>query len=135
MLSDVRKRAEHGLRGGEALAGMLAPSDEISVSSFDESNAFSFIQIRMWLSLWICAPPVEAGLVWDRLSAELRSSINPGGKIAPAYRRLAMGCSHSVHILMNINITNVGRSLFNRANRMLLATPQFDADALDQIEH
>ncbi len=43
MVSDVRERAEHGLRGGEALAGMLAPSDEISVSSFDESNAFSFI--------------------------------------------------------------------------------------------
>ena len=40
---DARPRAEHGLHGGGALARMWVPSDHLSVSSFDESNAFTSV--------------------------------------------------------------------------------------------
>ena len=46
----------------------------------------------------------------------------------PQYTRLAMGSSHSVHILMNISLTAVGRTLMARAR---LSQPLVHSDTED----
>jgi hypothetical protein len=62
--SDVRRRVDHGLHGGAAFASMHAPSDEWSVSSFDEDNAFSRVVPPRWMHPWCAGPPLPATLVW-----------------------------------------------------------------------
>ena len=56
--------------------------------------------------------------VWDVLPASFRESLQPSTYVYPRYLRLAMGHSHSVHILMSINATAVGRA-FHAARRLL----------------
>eukprot|EP00959_Pyramimonas_sp_CCMP1952_P167128 3492916-Pyramimonas_sp.AAC.1 len=47
--SDVRRRGEHGLGGGGALAMMRAPGMEMHMERFDESNAFSSVSLPEWM--------------------------------------------------------------------------------------
>jgi len=113
MMHDVKQRSEHGLLGGEALGSLHVPSDFLNVSSFDESNAFSYIKITRWLSMWMAAPPIRAIHVWSLLTDELKSTIGPMHYVCPFYTRLPMGFAHAVHILMDINITSIGKTLLN----------------------
>ena len=111
MFQDVRPREEHGLHGGAALASVHVPSDFLSASAFDESNAFTSVEVPEWMWGWQAVPPVRAGLIWAALPWEGRERAKPGDWIYPLWKRLVMGGSHSVHILMNINMTCVGRTL------------------------
>ena len=111
MLSDVRARASQGMLGGSALGSVCAPSDEISASSFDESNAFTAVETPRWMWPWTAVPPLRAEVVWDRLRPEVRAKVHKWSWIYPLYTRLAMGSTHSVHILMSINIRCVGMAL------------------------
>eukprot|EP00959_Pyramimonas_sp_CCMP1952_P287194 6006009-Pyramimonas_sp.AAC.1 len=52
---------------------------------------------------WQCVPPVRASAVWWRLTPRQRGSLEPEGWVYPMWRRLVMGSSHGVHILMSIN--------------------------------
>lgn len=63
--------------------------------------------------------PLRAATVWHLLDANVRNSIGHDTTrfVAPRYLRLAMGGSHSVYILMRINLEHVGRALFNHVNR------------------
>ena len=63
----------------------------------------------MWA--WNCTPPIRAAQVWDIPPANLRCDLKPHQWVFPAYQRLAMGGSHPVHILMDINTTAIGRAL------------------------
>jgi hypothetical protein len=63
----------------------------------------------MWR--WCVAPPVLAEEVWSLLPSRMTDVINKWEWVAPQYRRLAMGSSHSVHILMTINLQVIGMAL------------------------
>ncbi|CAK0845232.1 unnamed protein product, partial [Prorocentrum cordatum] len=103
MFQDVRGRAERGLHGGGALASLHVPSDDRAAAAFDESNAFSFVEVPSWMWGWQCVPPARASAVWWLLSPSQRDSLDPESWVYPMWRRLVMGSSHSVHILMSIN--------------------------------
>ena len=111
MLSDVRARASQGMLGGSALGSLHAPSDHLSAASFDESNAFTAVETPRWMWPWTAVPPLRAQVVWQWLRPEVRARVSPWSWIYPMYTRLAMGSTHSVHILMSINIRCVGMAL------------------------
>ena len=73
------------------------------------------------MTFWQAGPPVRAELAWHLLSEELRIQIDQPQStfVSPRYLRLAMGGSHSVYILMRINLHHVGKSLFSYAGRLL----------------
>ena len=112
VLSDARERSSLGLYGGSAIANTIITAPTFQASAWDESNAFTSIMVPVWLSYWQCCPPVRAAVVWEQLSDELRNQITPSHFVCPRYLRLAMGSTHSVHILMTINIERVGRLLW-----------------------
>ena len=64
--------------------------------------------------------------VWDSLPFELQGRIEKSTYVYPRYLLLAMGHSHSVHMLMSINITAAGRAL--NASRRLLGDVSVLAD-------
>ena len=99
LFSDVTKRSELGMMGGAALADLHVPGDSLSLASWDESNAFSFVRTPAWMWPWCCSPAVRARDVWTLLAAPLQAKLNGADWVFPAYTRLAMGSSHSVHIL------------------------------------
>ena len=111
LFSDVRRRENHGIFGGASLAALHVPSDDVAVASCDQSNAFTSIQTPEWMWAYSAVPPVRAMHIWDRLDPEVQRCCHGGSWIYPRYRRLAMGGSHSVHIIMNINVTTVGKIL------------------------
>ena len=100
MLCDVRALASQGMLGGSALALLHSPSDDITAASFDESNAFTAVETPQWMWPWASVPPLRDQVVWDWLRPEVRAQVSPWSWIFPMYRRLAMGSTHSVHILM-----------------------------------
>ena len=55
--------------------------------------------------------PVLAGQVWSKLAEEQRRRWTADTWIYPCYQRLPMGLTHSVAILMAINVHHVGCSL------------------------
>ena len=67
----------------------------------------------MWS--WSAAPPLLAYKVWDLIPDSLRTDISDPYDtwVAPLYTRLAMGGSHSVYILMQINLFTIGKALYN----------------------
>ena len=79
------------------------------------------IRTPPWFWDWCAAPPVRAGDVWRLLPAGLRAVSEPFDWIAPCYTRLAMGGSHSVHLLMQVNFEAVGRALW--LSRKLATSP------------
>lgn len=81
----------------------------MQVATCDESNAY--VQVPEWFWAYQACPPVVAAQVWDLLPQELRDNIQMDDLVSPAYKRLAMGCSHSVHILMQINMRILGQTL------------------------
>ena len=86
----------------------------VEMAVMDESNAFSAVATPEWMWAYFTAPLVLASDVWSRPSSTFQSSMSPLDWIAPAYRGLPMGCPHSVHILMSINLRQMGQSLINK---------------------
>ena len=74
------------------------------------------------MTRWQGGPPVKAAQVWGLLRKELKDKIlDPSSTfVSPRYLRLAMGGSHSAHILMRINMQRIGRSMLNYVNRLSL---------------
>ncbi len=63
----------------------------------------------------MAVPPLRASDVWHRLSSTVRSRVAATSWVYPMYKRLPMGSTHSVHILMSINLEVVGRALARSA--------------------
>ena len=74
---DISARSNQGLHGGSALGALHAPSDEWSIATFDEDNAFTRVATPPWMNLWCCGPPVLACLVWSLLSDALKAVTKP----------------------------------------------------------
>ena len=121
VFTDPGARARLGMAGGAALTRCHIPGDVMSASACDEDSAFTFIEVPSWMRAWQAAPPLMAMEVWDCLPIELQEQLkdNKASYVAPLYRRLAMGGTHSVYILMRINLHHVGQALFNVAARSL----------------
>ena len=111
--SDCRRREELGMLGGTSMATVHAETGCIAAATFDESNAFTSVLTPQWIWGWCRAPPIVAPKVWFRLSLQLTSRISPSILVFPQYMRLAMGSSHSVHLLMNVNFITIGRTLLD----------------------
>ena len=109
---DARQRSELGMNGGSTIGSIYVPGGEWAASICDQSNAFTSVVVPDWMRLWCAAPPLRAHDIWSLLSPELQAKTGPFDWIAPCYRRLAMGSSHSVHLLMSMNIEAVGRALW-----------------------
>ena len=111
---DVKKLYDHGMGGAAAVNHMASSGEEICVAVLDESNAFSAVRTPQWMWAYFACPNVVADDVWERLPLAFRSTVRRSDMITPLYCRLPMGSSHSVHVLMRINMTHIGRALTNR---------------------
>ena len=108
------------MRGGEALT-RLHSAGGLCVATMDQNNALTEVSAPEWMWPWSATPAVRAFEVWPLQ----RAALEPASLLHPCYRRLAMGGSHSVYILMGINLFQVGKAL---AGRRAL---QLQADALE----
>ena len=126
---DASARSNLGMLGGGGLASLYAPGGDWAVATFDQSNAFTAVRTPRWMWGWVAAPPLRAADVWQRLGASLRRRCNPMSWVFPLYTRLAMGSSHSVHILMSINLEHVGRAL-RQSSRL----PMLKPNATEEVE-
>ena len=122
MFGDPSSRAHLGMGGGASLARVFVAGDSMQVSACDEDSAFTYVKVPGWMAKWQAAPPVPAVQAWDLLPEDLKASIDNKftTMVSPKYLRLAMGGSHSVYILMRINLQHIGRTLFNYASRLRL---------------
>ena len=140
MMANPRGRCDVGMAGGSVFDRCFIESDACSISACDEDSAFTFVEFPRWLQRWCAAPPLFAHEVWHLLSPELRSSISDPFtvRVAPQYTRLAMGSSHSVYIIMRIDIEHVGRSLYeySKCLRARTASPetQINSDSSAQVD-
>ena len=111
---DARSRSSLGMHGGAALASCLVKGQGVAMASFDQSNAFTSVRVPRWMSHWQCCPPLRAEQLWHRLPEATRARVTKYTWIYPRYMRLAMGGSHSVHLLMSVNLHRVGVVLWNQ---------------------
>lgn len=111
LLSDPRDRSCLGMAGAGALSRVHVGAEGLSIAACDQSNAFTRVKVPGWMVPYLATPPVVAEAVWDLLPSDLRESIEPTTMVSPCYNRLPMGCSHSVHILMSINMQSIGMTL------------------------
>lgn len=120
MFSDPSERAQLGMHGGAALNRCFVETDRLGVALCDEDSAFTFVKVPRWMTHWQGGPPVIAAKAWHLLPESLRSVIQDPIKqfVSPRYLRLAMGGSHSVYILMRINLHHIGKSLMHYANSL-----------------
>ncbi|CAE7462480.1 unnamed protein product [Symbiodinium microadriaticum] len=130
LLCDPRNRSSLGMQGAGALTRIhVAAGDKLELAACDQSNAFTRVAVPTWMIPYLAAPPITAAAVWDLLPDYLRATISESDLVSPCYKRLPMGCSHSVHILMMINLQVIGRSL--RANA-LVGTGQHDTPPVEE---
>ena len=106
---------------------MHVPSDELNIACCDENNVFSRVEVPAWMAPWFAAPPLRAVHVWRLLPADVRRDAGPAGWVCAFYHRLPMGSSHSVHILMSLNMEAMGRVLWASA-RFAECGPPLGAD-------
>ena len=134
MFGDPTARAHLGMGGGSSLSRVFVTGDNMEVAACDEDSAFTYVKVPPWMARWQATPPVLAIDAWDLLDSGLRESIpSPSTThVAPKYLRLAMGGSHSVYILMRINIHHVGSTLFNYASRLNFSRVQQGEVGCDQ---
>ena len=114
MWVDVTKRFDHGMGGAAAIGHLVTWTAGLSVTVIDQSNAFTAVRTPGWMHRYFGCPPVPAEAVWHLLDEPLRRQITPKDMVVPCYTRLPMGSSHSVHILMTMNMERAGRVLTSR---------------------
>lgn len=90
-----------GLYGGGALTRVMVSGSCLSTGSLDLENAFTYCEWPPWVWSYQAAPPItiDEAPPWARK----RYPGLPGSSIIfPCYRRLAMGSTHAVDVLMAI---------------------------------
>ena len=106
-------RSNLGMLGGAALAAAHTDAAELHFAAWDQSNAFTAVRTPQWMWGWTAAPPLRALDIWSKFIVKVRRTVGRMGWVYPLYARLAMGSSHSVHVLMSINIQAVGQTLYS----------------------
>ena len=131
MFSDPTERAQLGMHGGAALSRCFIGSDKLSVAICDEDSAFTFVRVPQWMTYWQAGPPVLAITAWALIPDTLKAQIPEPHHtyVAPRYLRLAMGGSHSVYILMRINLHHIGQTMLNYTMNIRKRHPESQDDA------
>ena len=115
LMIDPATRASYGLHGGLALSRAQVASGTWKFAVFDQDNALTRILVPFWMVKYVCAPPIQAIHVWGILPESIKDTIGPNDFVAPGCMRLAMGGTHSVHILMSISFYACGKILVRSA--------------------
>ena len=121
LLSDVEARSRLGMTGAGALSRLHLERPGLQAAVCDQSNAFTSVLVPEWMIPYQAVPPIPAGDVWELLPQALRGTVGVSDWVCPCYMRLPMGCSHSVHILMSINLRIIGMTL--RSSSLLTRAP------------
>ena len=116
-----------GMDGAGAINRVHAEGLAVEVAACDQSNAFTEVLCPKWFYPYQAVPPVVAAEVWDLLPMAVQFRVAKHDLVSPVYMRLPMGSSHSVHILMSINLQIIGRTLYSFLQRG--ATPGADMPA------
>ena len=111
LLTDVEQRSRLGMAGAGALSRVHFSEEKVSAAVCDQSNAFTSVMVPSWFYEYQATPPVPAKVVWTLLPCEVQDTVEEHSWVCPCYMRLPMGCSHSVHILMSINMRIIGMTL------------------------
>ena len=82
-----------------------------SAAVCEQSNAFTSAIVPSWFHECHATPPVPAKAVWTLLPCEAQDTVEEHSWVCPCCIRLPMGRSHSVHILMSINMRIMGMTL------------------------
>ena len=84
--------------------------DCMMVATTDQENCLSYIATPEWMWPWFCCPALPH---WAFGGPEVtgRPDLPLNARLHPAYKRLPMGCSHSVDLVIAINNHAVGASL------------------------
>ena len=117
LLADVDERSRLGMTGAGALSSVHLDQAGLQVAVCDQSNAFTSVLVPEWMIVYQAVPPLPARDVWELLPQGLQDTLQAHDWVCPCYLRLPMGCSHSVHILMSINLKIIGMTL--RSSRLL----------------
>ncbi len=99
---------EYGLLGGGALAQVHSADDSMEVATLDESNAFTPLVVPVWWQKYQAGPKVRAG---DLPREWTRGRWKDDEWLRPQYRRLGMGHTHAVFILMRVNRVAIDRTI------------------------
>jgi hypothetical protein len=139
MFSAPRDRAELGMVGAGAVTRCNSEGAPIATFSCNESDTFTKVLTPSWLWPWFACPPVRACLVWDLLPVAVRALCDAATWVSPQYMRLPMGCSHSVHILMQINLRYIETVLISsiklQVNKKMRITRTTIASIADDSAH
>ena len=90
---------EYGLNGPGALAQLRVVKRRYYLGTYDESNAFTYLETPSWWWPWLAGLAVYAG----PLPYSWAGHFPPETLLRPWYRRLPMGHTHSVFLLMAVN--------------------------------
>ena len=121
--SSGKERSNFGLFGGAALASVHVPNDHWSISACDESAAFTSIRTPELMWSWSCCPPIRRSDLPKRYVTPALQALDGSTWVYPRYERLAMGGTHSVHIIMSINLHAIGRELVSSSTMLSETTP------------
>ena len=99
-MSKVGHDFDYGLRDSGALTQGRLVDGTLSVASADQSNAFTFVVAPESWWCWQSGPKIRCR---DLPTEWTRGRFDPSDWIRPQYRRLAMGFTHAVAILLTIN--------------------------------
>ena len=111
LLTPVEERSRLGMDAGGNINRLHTDGSSMCVAACDQSNAFTRVAVPSWFFPYQAVPPIVASLVWHLLPEQVRSAVTRSDLVCPVYMRLPMGCAHSVHILMQINIKILGRTI------------------------
>ena len=103
------RRGDLGLYGAASLAALMLEGDEICSADFDQENCFTYIETPPWMWLYFAGPPLLHNEVGGAATTGL--ALGPRSRVRPVYRRLPMGCTLSVDIVVAINQRIVGSAL------------------------
>ena len=99
-----------GLFGGASLAGVLLEKDQLYVSVNDQENCFTYVATPAWFYPYHAAPPLQHHEFGGPAETGLWQ-VGLNTYISPCYKRLAMGSTHSVDLICNINNFCIGQCL------------------------
>ena len=111
LLTPVEERSRLGMDAGGNINRLHTDGSSMCVAACDQSNAFTRVAVPSWFFPYQAVPPIVASLVWHLLPEQVRSAVTRSDLVCPVDMRLPMGCAHSVHILMQINIEILGRTI------------------------
>lgn len=101
-----------GMLGGASLSRVRCAEPELYWSGLDENQAFTSVVVPAWQRSLQAGPLLRARAIPRYL---WKKGWTASTKVRPLYKRLAMGGSHSVFILMKIHVRIVGRVLIANA--------------------